>query len=137
MNRKYISLILAAILLLTSLTGCEVVSEIAGNVADAAMEELEAQVKETLETYKVEVVEIKTAVGKLNGSSGDIQFFCAGDKHLGFSRSYHGKTVKIYANRSADSWEIPYGKILLGYNLQTIAPDCLVLGPRGFCITEG
>ena len=68
---------------------------------------------------------------------GDIQFFQAGDKHLGFSRSYNGKTVKIYANRSADSWEIPYGKILLGYNLQTVAHDCLVLGPRGFCITEG
>ena len=68
---------------------------------------------------------------------GDIQFFCAGDKHLGFSRSFNGKTVKIYANRSADSWEVPYGKILLGYNLQTVAPDCLILGPRGFCITEG
>ena len=68
---------------------------------------------------------------------GDIQFFQAGDKHLGFSRSYNGKTVKIYANRSADTWEIPYGKILLGYNLQIVGPDCLVLGPRGFCITEG
>ena len=68
---------------------------------------------------------------------GDIQFFCAGDKHLGFSRTFNGKTVKIYANRSADSWEVPYGKILLGYNLQTVAPDCLILGPRGFCITEG
>ena len=68
---------------------------------------------------------------------GDIQFFCAGDKHLGFSRSFNGKTVKIYANRSADSWEVPYGKILLGYNLQTVAPDRLILGPRGFCITEG
>ena len=68
---------------------------------------------------------------------GDIQFFQAGDKHLGFTRSYNGKTVKIFANRSADTWEIPYGKILLGYNLQIVGPDCLVLGPRGFCITEG
>ena len=68
---------------------------------------------------------------------GDIRFFQAGDKHLGFSRSYNGQSVKIYANRSADSWEIPYGKILLGHNLQTVGPDCLVLGPRGFCITEG
>ena len=68
---------------------------------------------------------------------GDIQFFQAGDKHLGFTRSYNGKTVKIYANRSGDSWGIPYGKILLGYNLQVVAQDCLVLGPRGFCITEG
>ena len=68
---------------------------------------------------------------------GDIQFFQAGDRHLGFTRSYGGKTVKVYANRSGDSWEIPYGKILLGYNLQIIAPEYLVLGPRGFCITEG
>ena len=68
---------------------------------------------------------------------GSIQFFQAGDKHLGFTRCYKDTTVKIYANRSGDSWEIPYGKILLGYNLQTVASDCLVLGPRGFCITEG
>ena len=46
-------------------------------------------------------------------------------------------TVRVYANRSGDSWEIPYGKILLGYNLQVVSQDCLVLGPRGFCITEG
>ena len=67
---------------------------------------------------------------------GDIQFFEAGDKHLGFTRSYQGKTVKVYANRSGDPWEIPSGKILLGYQLQLIAPEHLTLGPRGFCITE-
>ena len=53
-----------------------------------------------------------------------------------YARSYNGKTVKIYANRSGDPWEIPYGRILLGYNLQVVSQDCLVLGPRGFCITE-
>ena len=68
---------------------------------------------------------------------GDIQFFQAVDKHLGFTRSYKGETVRIYANRSGDPWEIPYGKILLGYNLQVVSRDYLVLGPRGFCITEG
>ncbi len=68
---------------------------------------------------------------------GDIRFFQAGDKHIGFDRTYGGKTVKVYANRSADAWEVPYGKILLAYNLQVVGPDCLVLGPRGFCITEG
>ena len=68
---------------------------------------------------------------------GDIQFFQAGDKHLGFTRTWEGETVRIYANRSADSWEIPYSKIKLGYNLQVVAQDCLVVGPRGFCITEG
>ncbi len=83
-----------------------------------------------------------TRLGQLRRSCealrlGDIQFFQAGDKHLGFQRSYKGKTVRIYANRSGDSWEIPKGNILLGYNIQVVAPDCLTLGPRGFCITEG
>ncbi len=67
---------------------------------------------------------------------GDIQFFEAGDKHLGYTRTYQGKTLRIYANRSGDSWEIPAGKVLLGYNLQVVAPDWLTVGPRGFCITE-
>ena len=89
-----------------------------------------------------ELLEHYKRLGKLRKTCealrlGDIQFFQAGDKHLGFTRSCHGKTVKIYANRSGDSWEIPYGKILLGYNLQVVAGDYLVLGPRGFCITEG
>ena len=68
---------------------------------------------------------------------GDIRFFQAGDKHLGFTRSWGGKTLRVYANRSGDAWEVPYGKILLGYNLQVVAHDCLVIGPRGFCVTEG
>ena len=67
---------------------------------------------------------------------GDIQFFDAGDRHLCFSRSYQGKTLKIYCNRSGDTWEIPSGKVILGYNLQIVAPDWLILGPRGFCVTE-
>ena len=88
-----------------------------------------------------ELMEHYLRLGKLRKSCdalrlGDIQFFQAGDKHLGFARSYEGKTVKIYANRSADSWEIPNGKIKLGYNLQVVAKDCLVIGPRGFCVTE-
>ena len=89
-----------------------------------------------------ELLEHYMRLGKLRNSCealrlGDIRFFQAGDKHLGFERSYKGKSVKVYANRSADSWEIPYSKILLGYNLQVVAQDCLVLGPRGFCIAEG
>ena len=67
---------------------------------------------------------------------GDIQFFQAGDKHIGFTRSYNGKTLRVYANRSGDPWEIPSGKVILGYNLQTVAPDWLTLAARGFCITE-
>lgn len=67
---------------------------------------------------------------------GDIRFFDAGDKHLGFSRTYNGKTVKIYCNRSGDPRDIPAGRVILGYNLQTVAPDWLTLAPRGFCIVE-
>jgi len=68
---------------------------------------------------------------------GDIRFFEAGDKHIGFTRSYKGKTLKVYCNRSADSWDIPASNILLGYNMQVVAPDWLTVGPRGFCIVEG
>ena len=67
---------------------------------------------------------------------GDIRFFEAGDKHLGYTRSYQGKTYKIYANRSGDPWDIPAGKVIFGYNLQTVAPDWLTLAPRGFCVVE-
>ena len=67
---------------------------------------------------------------------GDIQFFEAGDKHLGYTRTYNGKTLKVYANRSGDPWDIPAGKVVMGYNLQTVAPDWLTLAPRGFCIVE-
>ena len=67
---------------------------------------------------------------------GDIRFFQAGDKHLGYTRSLNGKTYRVYANRSGDPWDIPAGHVIFGYNLQTIAPDWLTLGPRGFCIVE-
>lgn len=68
---------------------------------------------------------------------GDISFFTAGDKHLGYTRSYKGRTVKIYVNRSGDPWDIPAAThILFGRNLQTVATDWLTLAPRGFCITE-
>ena len=78
MKHRIICLMTAVLILCTLLTGCgEVVGEIADNVAETAKQELENQVKAAFETYKVEVIEFKTSVGKLNGTSGDIQFFCA------------------------------------------------------------
>ena len=68
---------------------------------------------------------------------GDIAFFEAGDKHIGFTRSHEGKTLKIYVNRSADVWEIPAGRIVLGYNLQLVSREALTIGPRGFVMVEG
>ena len=67
---------------------------------------------------------------------GDIQFFQAGDRHVGFTRSYEGRTYRVYCNRDADPWQIPANKLVAGYNLQIVAPDWLTLGPRGYCITE-
>lgn len=67
---------------------------------------------------------------------GDIQFFHAGDRHVGFTRSYEGRTYRVYCNRDADPWQIPANRLVAGYNLQIVAPDWLTLGPRGYCITE-
>ncbi len=67
---------------------------------------------------------------------GDIQFQCSQDQRLAFTRSYQGKCLHIYCNRSADPWDIPAGKILLGHNLHTASPDWLSVGASGFCIVE-
>ena len=67
---------------------------------------------------------------------GDIQFFYAADRRLGFTRTFNGRKLKIYVNRNSDPWEIPAGIVLLGHNLQSVAPDWLCLAPMGFCITE-
>ena len=67
---------------------------------------------------------------------GDIQFFHASDRRLGFTRSLKSQKLKIYVNRNSDPWEIPAGNVLLGHNLQSVAPDWLCLAPMGFCITE-
>ena len=67
---------------------------------------------------------------------GDIRFFEAGDKHIGFTRSYNGRTFRVYCNRSGDPWEIPTQRLYFGVNMKVIAKDHLTIGPRGFCITE-
>ena len=67
---------------------------------------------------------------------GDIRFFCAGDGRIGFCRSYAEQSLKIYANRSLDTWEVPSGKLIMGNNLRTVAPDWLSVAPGGFCLVE-
>ena len=67
---------------------------------------------------------------------GSIRFFEAQDKHIGFTRSYGGRTFRVYCNRNADPWEIPTHRLYFGVNMKTIARDHLTIGPRGFCITE-
>ena len=67
---------------------------------------------------------------------GDIHFFRADQQMIGFTRTYQGKTVRVYANRGTDPWEVRAGKLLLGRNIQTFAADALILGPKGFCVIE-
>ena len=78
MIRKICIFLVMLVMVLSCFTGCsETVGEIAGNVADAAMEELEKQVKSALEKNKVDVIEMKTVFGKLNDEGSKHQFFCA------------------------------------------------------------
>ena len=67
---------------------------------------------------------------------GELEFFQASDQKLGFSRSFEGCKLRIYVNRSSDTWEVPAGKVLYGHNLHTVAPTWLSVGPMGFCLTE-
>ena len=68
--------------------------------------------------------------------TGDIDFFQADEGKIGFSRSLGNTRLRIYVNRSDESWDIPSGKLLYGHNLHTVAPDWLSLSPMGFCITK-
>lgn len=76
MKEKALSLMLILLMFTALLTGCSTVGEIAGNVADAAKTELENQVQAVLDEYKMDIIEVKTTVGRLN-SDGQLQFFCA------------------------------------------------------------
>lgn len=68
--------------------------------------------------------------------TGRIQFMESANKRISFTRESKEETLRIYCNRSTESWEVPAGKVLLGYHLQTVASDWLTVGPRGFCIVE-
>ena len=75
--KRIIALLSAAVLCLGLFAGCgETTGKIASSVAEAARKELEVQVKAALEENKLEVIEIKTAFGKLNDTA-DSQYFIA------------------------------------------------------------
>lgn len=67
---------------------------------------------------------------------GDIQFFCYSNLQLGFTRTYRGKTLRIYINRSSDNWTVPTGKMLLGHHLLDVGADGICLGHMGYCVVE-
>ena len=67
---------------------------------------------------------------------GDLNFFEAKAGRIGFTRSFGDKTLRIYINRSEESWDVPGRKLLLGCHAEVSAPTWLTLKPMGFCITE-
>ena len=68
---------------------------------------------------------------------GDIRFFHAEGQKIGFTREHKGKSLRCYVNCSHESWEISGGRVLFGYNIQSVAPNWVSLAPMGLCITEG
>ena len=76
--KKIIALILVLACIGGVATACsEIASDITANVLEAAKKELETQVKEKVEEYKVTVVEMKSAFGDINDADAKNQFFCA------------------------------------------------------------
>lgn len=76
MIRKMIAVLLAISCAVGLFAGCGAIGDVADEVLAAAKTELEKQIKAKVEEYKVEVVETKTAVGKIN-DDGKYQFYCA------------------------------------------------------------
>lgn len=101
MKRKFLALILAAVMAL-SLCGCGgTAGEIADSVMDAAMKELKNQVTQLLEKNKLEVVEVKTAFGKLNDEGSKYQFFIAAlvkSQSTGVPQSTADTMAKIFSD---------------------------------------
>ncbi len=67
---------------------------------------------------------------------GSIDFFRFDGGCLGYVRVLNSKKLRICINRSQAAWDVPAGRLLLGYNLKTPAPDWLTLEAMGFCILE-
>lgn len=67
---------------------------------------------------------------------GNIAFFANEEGRVGFTRARDGKKYRIYCNHNSENWEIPAGKLLLGHNLRTVAPNWLTLGENGFALVE-
>lgn len=76
MKRSIFALIVIAVIVF-SIRGCGKLGQIFGKVTEAAVKELKNQVQELLEDKQLDVVEVKTAYGKLNDDGSKYQFFIA------------------------------------------------------------
>ena len=62
---------------------------------------------------------------------GDIRFFSAIDRKIGFRRSFDGTSLLVYVNQNDVAWNIPEGNVLMSHLLR----GCSLM-PGGFCIME-
>ena len=76
--KKIWGLLLIVLLVLVAIFGYDRVSSAVANTAQTVKKQMEEKIQEALEPYKVEVVEMKTAAGNLNGGNFlTVQFFGA------------------------------------------------------------
>ena len=67
---------------------------------------------------------------------GQLEFTQYGEGRIIYTRTLREQKLRICINRTEASWQIPGGKILLGHELRSVAPDWLELGAMGMCILE-
>ena len=67
---------------------------------------------------------------------GDIEFFQAGDRKLGFVRQYAGRKLRIHVNCGYDVWQVPAGKAVYGRNLRNVTMDWVCMKPMGYCVVQ-
>ena len=76
--KKIVIFLVIALLVLVAIFGYDRVSSAVAETAQTVKTEMEKKIQETLEPYKVEMVEMKTAAGNLNGGNFlTVQFFGA------------------------------------------------------------
>ena len=76
--KKFVILLVVVLLVLVAIFGYDRVSTAVKDTAETVKTEMEKKIQETLEPYKVEMVEMKTAAGNLNGGNFlTVQFFGA------------------------------------------------------------
>ena len=76
--KKFLVLLLVVVLVLVAIFGYDRVSSAIKDTAQTVKTQMEKKIQETLEPYQVEMVEMKTVAGNLNGGNFlTVQFFGA------------------------------------------------------------
>jgi len=66
---------------------------------------------------------------------GHLEFFCANNGKIGYSKTLDGHTFRIYVNRTTSPWVIGTGRLCMGPDT-SYTEKGLSIAPMSFCITE-